>query len=137
MNAEKYLERIAKIDELIPSKQSRVDELREIAEGLGGFSSGESVQSSKNLQKQQDAIAKYCDLEREIKALESERESIIKTLERLPAYDYGVLSKLYAEKQSYKVIASYYKKSYDWVKWRRKTALGKLQAILDEEKSTV
>jgi DNA-directed RNA polymerase specialized sigma24 family protein len=137
VQAEEYVKRIKKIDALTRNKQSEIDRLRAAATGLAGFASGESVQSTKNPHKSQDAIAKYCDLESEISALTAERKAIIKTLEKLPTLDYDFLFKLYAEDYTLKELASEFKRSYDWAKWKKRNALEKLQAILDEEKSTV
>ncbi len=136
MEAEEYLKRIKKIDALTRNKQNEIDRLRAAATGLSGFASGESVQSTKNPHKAQDAIAKYCDLESEIGALKAERKEIIKNLEKLPALDYDFLFKLYAEDYTFKELASEFRRSYDWAKWKKRNALAKLQAILDEEKST-
>lgn len=136
MKAEDFLKRIKKIDALVRNRQNEIDRLREAATGLSGFSSGESVQSTKNLQKSQDDIARYCDLEKEIGDLKAERKEIIKTLERLPTADYDYLFKRYIEGYSVKALAVEFKKSYDWAKWKKKSALEKLQAILDMEKST-
>jgi hypothetical protein len=54
----------------------------------------------------------------------------------VPTVDYYYLFKRYIEDYSVKALAVEFKKSYDWAKKKRKNALGKLQAILDEEKST-
>ena len=136
MIAEQYLKRIKKIDALVTNKKSECARWKEKAEGLGGFSSSEGVQFSRNLQKSQDASDHRMDLEREIKCLERERESIIKTLEELPTLDYDLLFKFYAGDWTYKELARHFGKSYDWAKRKRKAALGKLQKLLDE-KSTV
>jgi DNA-directed RNA polymerase specialized sigma24 family protein len=136
VDAEQFIKRVKKIDALIKNKQNEIERLRAAATGLSGFASSESVQSTKNPHKAQDAIAKYCDLESEINALTAERKGIIKTLEKLPTVDYDYLFKRYIEGYSVKALAVEFKKSYDWAKKKRKNALGKLQAILDEEKST-
>lgn len=133
MDAEQYIMRIKKIDALIRNKQNEIDRLKAAATGLAGFASSESVQSTKNPHKAQDAIAKYCDLESETDALKAERKEIIKTLEKLPTLDYDYLFKRYIEGYSVKELASYFKMSYDWAKWKKKSALEKLQAILDEK----
>jgi DNA-directed RNA polymerase specialized sigma24 family protein len=136
VQAEEYVKRIKKIDALIRNKQNEIDRLKEAATGLEGFAASESVQSSKNPHKAQDAIAKYCDLESEISALKAERKEIIKTLEKLPTVDYDFLFKLCAEDYTLKELASEFRRSYDWAKWKKRNALEKLQAILDKEKST-
>lgn len=136
MEAEQYLQRIKKIDALTRNKRNEINRLKAAATGLAGFAASESVQSTKNPHKAQDAIAKYCDLESEISALTAERKEIIKTLEKLPALDYDFLFKFYVEDYTLKELASEFRRSYDWAKWKKRNALEKLQAILNEEKST-
>ncbi len=133
MIAEQYLKRIKKIDALVANKKSECARWGEKAEGLGGFSSSEGVQFSRNLQRSQDASDHRMDLEREIKLLERERESIIKSLEQLPTIAYDLLFKLYVEDWTFKELARHFGKSYDWVKRKKKTALGLLQKLLDEK----
>jgi DNA-directed RNA polymerase specialized sigma24 family protein len=133
MCAEQYLERIKKIDALIENKREDYDRWFAIAEGMGGFSASEGVQSSKNLQKMPDAVGRYIVIDQEIKELERERESIIKTLERLPAIEYDLLFKFYAGTYSIKELARHFDKSIGWVKWKKRTALDLLQDFLNEK----
>jgi DNA-directed RNA polymerase specialized sigma24 family protein len=118
---------------MIANKKSEYSRRRDSAYSFGGFAGGESVQSSRNLQKAQDAIISYVDLEAEIKALERERAEIIKSLEELPTLDYDFLFKFYAKGYSYKELAIHFDMSYAWAKKYRKKALEKLQALLDEK----
>ena len=106
-----------------------------IAAGIGGFSaSSEAVQSTKNPQKMSDAGMKRIDIENEIKALEAEREEILKTLERLTAIEYMLLVRVYVNGFSNKQIAHFFKMSLDWAKKKKRAALDHLQKILDEQK---
>ena len=133
MRAETYLERIKKINLLIMNKKREHARWVDAAEGLGGVASGDRVQASRNLHRGADAIGNYIDLEREIKALESEKQNIIRTIEQLPGVEYDILHKLYIQEYSMKEIAYQYKKSYDWVKLKKRHALRLLQAVLDEQ----
>lgn len=143
MRAETYLERIKKIDVLILNKTREHRRWVDSAEGLSGDAAGERVQSSRNLQRVADAIGNYIDLEREIKALEAEKQNIIRTIEHLPSVEYDILHKLYVGKYDKKLdrmqyatlkdIAYQYKKSYDWAKKKKQRALRLLGAVLDEQ----
>ena len=131
MQAEKYLKRIKQIDILIANKLEEHKRLVGVAEGLGGFSVGDKVQTSKNLQQIPNAIARYADIEREIDELNRERQAIINTIEKLPAAEYEVIYRLYVQDNSIKEIAYQKGKSYAWVKYIKSNGLKLLQDILD------
>lgn len=133
MTAEKYLEQIRKIDAIIINKLKDHKRWVEIAEGLGGFSVGERVQSSRNLHRGADAIGNYIDLESEIKALREKRQEMIDTIERLPCDEYKVIYKIFVEGYMLKEIPSLFDKSYDWAKKTKRDALRNLQSILDKK----
>lgn len=130
MNAEQYLERIKKIDAIILNKKEDHQRWVEIAEGLGGFSVGDKVQSSKNLRQIPDAIGRYIDTEKEIKDLEQERQRIIKTIEGLPIDEYKVIYGIYVKGNAMKEIAYSLGRSYRWVQQRKNDGLKRIQAIL-------
>ena len=132
MQAEKYLQRIKQIDVIIGNKIEDHKKWVEIAEGLGGASAGERVQSSKNLQQIPNAIGRYIDIEREIDALKQERQAIISTIERLPTTEYDLVYKLYVKDFTLKELAYHFGKSYDWVKVKKRHALTLIQVIVDE-----
>lgn len=134
MRAAQYIERINKIDAIIDNKKEDYSRWLGIAEGMGGFSASEGVQSSKNLQKMPDAVGRYMEIEREIDALKAERENIIKTLEKLPTVEYSLIFKLFVHGYSLKQIAKHFDRSYEWAKKKKRTALEHLQMILDERK---
>ena len=139
MDAEKYLEQIKAYDTVIKNKLKDYRRWVELATSLGGFSDGERVKSSPNLQRGADNIGNYIDIEREIAELRRQRETIIKTLEQLPRIEYKLLYKLYVEYNakgedySLKEIAYDFKKPYDCVRKRRKKALRLLQNVLDKK----
>lgn len=132
MTAEQFLERVKKIDALIENKLKEYNRWVEAAEGMGGFSVSERVMSSGSLQKMPDAIGNYIDIEQEIKALKQERRAIINTLEQLPPTEYKLLHKSFIEDYTLYEIADYFKRSYDWAKKKKRTALNLLQEIIDE-----
>ena len=134
MTAETYLDRIKKIDAMIKNKLRDRARWVEIAEGLGCAAVGERVQSSRNLHRGSDAIGNYIDIDREIDALKQERQKIVEEVERLPSDEYDVIYMLYVQDCSMKEVSYLKKKSYDWVKAKKKRGLDILQGILNEKK---
>lgn len=131
MTAESYLDRIKKIDAMIQNKLRDHERWVEAADGLGGASVGERVQTSRNLHRGSDAIGNYIDIEAEILTLKQERQAIIKTIEQLPSAEYSVIYMLYVHDYTMKEIAFHKKKSYDWVKAKKKNGLALIQSSLD------
>lgn len=131
MKAITYLERIKKIDSMIRNKLRDYDRWVGVAEGLGGASDGERVQSSRNLHRGADAIGNYIDIEAEIRSLRRERQEIIETIERLPSTEYDLVYRLYVQDYTMKEIAYQLGKSYEWVKLKKRCALRLVQALLD------
>lgn len=129
--AEAYLERIRKIDALIRNKLIDLERLLEEAESIGGSNLGERVLSSRNLHRGADTIGSYVDIEAEIISLRSERESILRIVERLPTAEYEVIHMLYVEGLSIKEISFHNHKSYEWVKKRKKAGLNIIQSLLN------
>jgi DNA-directed RNA polymerase specialized sigma24 family protein len=132
MTAEQYIQRVRHIDIILQNKLKEYKRWVDTAEGLGGISTGDRVQTSRNLQKIPDAIGRYIDLERDIEALKRERQNILRVLESLPSDEYDLLYKLYVEDFKMKELAYFYKKSYDWVKKKKRLALRDLQRKVDE-----
>ena len=131
MTAETYLDRIKKIDAMIKNKLRDRARWVEIAEGLGCAAVGERVQSSRNLHRGSDAIGNYIDIDREIDALKQERQKIVEEVERLPSDEYDVIYMLYVQDCSMKEVSYLKKKSYDWVKAKKRRGLELIQAMID------
>lgn len=132
MTAEKYLEQISKIDAIIINKLKDHKRWVSIAESLGGFSVGDRVQSSRNLQRGSDAICRYIDIERDIEVLRQRRQDIISTIETLPVNEYKVLYGIYVEGKMLKECT--YGMSYEWAKTAKETGLAHVQEIIDGRK---
>lgn len=138
MTAEKYLEQIKSIDAIIVNKLKDHRRFVELATGIGGFSVGERVKASPNLQRGADAIGSYIDLEQDIAELTRKREAIIKDIEKLPPIEYRIIYYLYVDytedgdEYTFKELAYKFKKSYDFVKKHKRRGLAILQSILDE-----
>ncbi len=133
MTAEEYVKRIRKIDIIVKNKLRDHARWVGVAEGLGGASVGEKVQSSRNLYQIPNAIGNYIDIEGEIKALERERQEIIHILEKLPTCEYEVLYMLYVQEDTLKEVAYHFGRSYEWAKAKKRKALRLLQDILDKK----
>lgn len=136
MTAEEYIQQIDRIDRLITNKTADVLKWRERAKSLGGFSSGERVQESKDPHSVEDIISKYLDIEEEIKLLAFQRQSIIKTIERLPVDEYDVIYKFYVLKIPYKELVYDLSKSYTWIKEHRKMGLDRIQEFLNNREKS-
>ena len=133
MTAVEYLQQIKRFDYIIANKLKEHRRWVEVADGMGGFSVGDKVQSSRNLHKGADAISNYIDIEREIDELKRKRQELINTLQLLSPIEYDILYKLYIEDHVLKELASEYHKSYAWVKEKKSKALKHLQEILEKE----
>ncbi len=136
MEATRYLERIRKIDTMLVNRIEDYQRWIEVAEGLGGGAVGERVQTSRNLHRGADAIGNYIDIEKEIDRLKQERMDIIKTIERLPPLEYDLIYKLYVQDQTLKELAFRFKKSYEWVKVKKRQAMSLVQHMLDEAQTS-
>ena len=136
MTAEKYLEQIRMLDDMILTKLKEYNRWVAIAEGMGGFSVAERVQCTRNLQRGADAIGEYIDLEREINKLKRRKNEVIGTIQQLPFNEYKILYRIYNDGRMLKELPSEFDKSYEWVKKTKKKALRRLQGILDEKEKS-
>lgn len=132
MTAVEYLDQIKKYDVMILNKRKERKRWESVADGLGGFSVSDRVQTSRNLHRTSDAIGEYIDIDREIKELEGKRQGIIDTIQRLPSIEYRILYMLFVEDYMLKELPSEFNKSYAWVKDKKRKALKHVQSILDE-----
>ena len=137
MTTEEYLDQIKKYDEMIKNRTEDYQRALENASSLGGFSVTERVQSSRNLQKNQNAIAEYLDIERDIARLKEKRQKIIDLIERLPFVEYKIIYILFVKEGEFtlKDIAWEFHKSYDWAKKKKRKALRMIQRMREEGNS--
>lgn len=133
MTAEQYLRQIRKLDAVIVNKLKDHRRWVELAEGVGGFSVGERVQSTRNLHKGADAIGRYIDIETEINELRAKRNGIVAVIEELPPDEYQVIYKEYVEGYMLKELPSKFKRSYDWCKRKKRDGMAMIQEILDKK----
>ena len=132
MTAEQYIKQIKKYDYIIANKVKEYRRWVEVADGMGGFSTGDRVQSQRNLHKGADAISNYIDLEREINELKRKRQNVLNTLQRLESDEYETLYKIYIDDLMLKELCGVFNKSYAWVKEKKRKGLEHLQEIIDK-----
>lgn len=134
MTAHEYLSRLKKIDSMIGNKLEEQRHWEEVARGLfGGGSVGERVQTTRNPHSGTDAVDRCIDLEAEIRSLKLEWIKVIRTIEQLSTDEYKVVSCLYVKGESMKETAYSLKKSYEWVKLKKRDALIRVQDLIDEQ----
>jgi DNA-directed RNA polymerase specialized sigma subunit len=136
MEAKEFLRRFKKLDRLIENKTIELLQCKESCLNITSKLGGERVQGTGNPHRMADAIAKYVDLEREIKehidnAMSAKKE-ITDIIEILNADQYDVLHKLYIQKMTFKEIAYECGKSESWATTVHGRALKVVQKILDE-----
>ena len=130
-----YLQRIRKLNTMIRNKEAERLQWKQIATGMGSFSTGDRVQSSGNPHKTADAIAAYVDIEREIneaidRLIDTKRE-VIAVIEQLPEAEYDLLHKVYVQYMDLKEAAFAMDKSYSWAATMHGVALKHVQELLD------
>lgn len=133
MDARAYLENYETINYKIRNKENEIERWKGIAEGSTGNSDGERVQSSGNKQKMASAVVEYADLEREIESLKSEREAIVKNIEKLTGKQYDLIYRHYVHGISIKSISAQKGMSPSWGTTTHSRALKSMQKILDAE----
>lgn len=132
LSAEEYLEQINLIDGIIVNKMRDYKRWRELADGYGGgFSVGEKVQASKDLQRGASAIIEYVSIENEISALNNKRQGIINTIQSLPHLEYKILYAIYVDGLMVKELPSLLNKSYETIKITKRKALEHIEDIIN------
>lgn len=126
-----WLEQIKKLDELIEAKKAEEELLRGIAtkSGFDGMPHNSGVSDVVG----NNAI-RLLDIEQEAKLLQQQRDDIIKTMQELPATQFGVLHRQYVRYMKLEDIGA--DMGYCTVQvWRiKKRALENLKAILEKKK---
>lgn len=139
INAQQFLEQVAKLDTMINNKLIEQQQWYDIAMGITANMEGERVQSSGAKQKMADAINKCVDMQNEINDLVDRlidtKVEVIKAIEQLYSpIEYDVLHKRYIQNIELKDIADYYGKDYDWAKNTCKRGRDHLQVVLNKKK---
>jgi DNA-directed RNA polymerase specialized sigma subunit len=137
MEAKEFLKRFKKFEILIENKTIELHQCKETATSITAKLGGERVQGSGNPHRMADIIAKYIDLEKEIKRdidnMMKAKKEILEVIESLSADQYDVLHKLYIQKMTFKEVAYERGKSESWATTLHGNALKVVQRILDEK----
>ena len=140
MTAKEYLQGIWRIDTMIKNKAAEKKRYRELtltaATSTTASMSGDRVQSSGSKQRMADTVDRCIDYERKIDAriaeLTEERDSIIRTIERLPWDKYDLLHLVYVQYKTLKEVAAIRDEAYSTVATNHGIALNMVSAILKE-----
>lgn len=136
MRAITYLKQLSFLNAKIRNKTEELERLRQLASGLGGFDSGEKVQTSSRGDSMERRIIDLIELEEQIADDLIEqirtRQEILSTIELLPKNEYEVAFYYFVKEMEAHEIADKLEKSYSYVTKRKGKALKMVQEILDE-----
>lgn len=137
MNAAEWLNNIKKIDQLIEAKKAERERLIEIATDISPSAMDGMPRSftGTTSQKMQNAVVDLVVLEQELQNIIETyiqcKEEIVKTLEKLPEKEYGVLHRYYVRGMTIEAIAE--EMGYSTVQiWRiKKKGLKLLEGVIE------
>lgn len=132
MNIDKYLKDVSLLDSKIANKLNELEMWREIAQGIGGTSDGERVQTNGISRKMENAVIKCVETEKEIDRLTQEKALFISRIEQLPKRYYDLMHEMYIKGYSLKGYASANKKDYTWATTTHSRAKGLLRKVMLE-----
>lgn len=137
MRAKEFLIQIRKINAIIANKVAEREQLKACAVGTSSRSEGERVQATGSMQKMEDAVVTYVDLENEINMYITDatrkKNEIISVIEKLPFDEYDVLHKIYVQQYTIQEVSDILGKSYSYVTHKRKEGIAHLDKILEKE----
>lgn len=137
MEATAFLEKVKRLDILIKNKLIERDQWHELAMSVTSYSDGERVQSSGNLQKMADAVARCVDMQAEIDALieriVAEKAEVLAVIEQLPPDEYDVLHMRYIQHLTNDEINMARDRSVTWASTIISKGKAHVQQILDGE----
>ena len=115
--AETFLERVERIDAIVPNKLIERQQWHDLALSITAHMDGERVQSSGSQSKMADAVIRCHDMEGEIlqavEKLIAEKQKVVSTLERLESpIEYKILHMRYIQYIPLVEIASTLKMEY-------------------------
>ncbi len=136
IDAEKYLEEIARDNTNIENKLAEINQLKILATNISAAISANPVQSSGSSDRIGKIVSDIVDKENELKklvdTLVDKRNARIKIIEQLEdKLEYQVLHKFYIQNKSIANIALEEHYSYQWIKQIKKRALKNFSAILN------
>ena len=124
-----WLERFAKLDELIEAKKAEMDRVQELACNTVGKSDG-MPHAPGITDKVGTLVVKLVTLDEELKKYSDQKDAMLDVLQMLPAAEYGILHREYVRYMTQEQIAD--DMNYSTVQvWRiKKNALNLLENIL-------
>lgn len=135
MDATAFLEKVKKIDTIIKNKLIEREQWLSMAMNITANYEGERVQSSGNLQKMSDAIAKCVDMQTEIDALIEQlvqaKKDVLSVIEQLDPDEYDVLHMRYIQHLTNSEVAEIRGHGASWASTMHTKGLEKVQQILD------
>lgn len=135
MDATAFLEKVKRLDVLLKNKLIEREQWRDLALIVTAHSDGDRVQSSGNLQKMSDAIARCVDMEAEINAiverLAIEKADVLSVIEQLPPDEYDVLHMKYIQHLTNDEINMARDRSGSWASTIASNGRKNVQMILD------
>lgn len=141
MEAKIYLAQIRKYEVMIRNKCERIQQLQDEAMKISPFpTDGTKVKTSFNVDRHEDIICSYLQMEQEIKQ-EIEKyyllkQKAIRLFEQLPATQYDILYQVHILGRSLKEAAIYADRSYSWATMTQNQAIKGLQKLLDDMDAT-
>lgn len=141
MKAKEYVQQLKRLEVLIKNKQLEIIQLKEEAVfPSGGSFDGLGVQTTRKIDKMQNIICDYVNMEEELQKdimlLYQRKIEIVHTIELLPPIEYDLLHKVFVQGNTLYDVADVYNRSYSWATTTQGRALKKLQKILDERECT-
>ena len=136
MNVQVWLEQLKKLDELINAKLAERQRLIDIATDISSRAPDGIPPTNTGIvsQKMQDAVISLIDLEKQINKLIDDyvnyKNKVIKTLEKLPSKEYGVLHRYYVRGMTIRKIAEDMNYSERQILRIKEKALMNLEVVL-------
>lgn len=135
MRAEAFLDKVKKIDTIIKNKLIECEQWRMLALTVTANYEGERVQSSGNLQKMSDAVARCVDMQKEIDALIEQlvqaKKEVLAVIEQLDPDEYDVLHMRYIQHMTNNDVAESKGHGASWASTMHTRGCESVQRILD------
>ena len=134
MDATAFLEKVKKIDTIIKNKLIEREQWLSMAMNITANYEGERVQSSGNLQKMSDAIARCVDMQKEIDVLIEQliqaKKDVLSVIEQLDPDEYDVLHMRYIQHMTNNEVAETKGHGAPWASTMHTNGIKNVQRIL-------
>ena len=133
MQVDKWLDDLKKLIEEIENKKFEIEQWGSIAQGTGGRTEGERVQSTSTGDALETAAIEKMFTEDELNALKAQLARRLEVLKRLTADEYALIFKVYVQDFTIKQYARAKHRGNTWAYELHGEAKKHLQEILNEE----